>query len=196
MTSRVNQLPTRQGLTVWLTGLPGSGKTTLAIRLSQFLRQKTIPSLILDGDALRSGINTDLGFSKEDRNESVRRAGEIALINASAGFVSICCLVSPYAHAREGVRRRHDSATITFFEVHVAADLATCERRDPKGLYARARRGDATMVTGIDDPYERPLNPELVLPSDIWSEDECAELLAASVYRCFNQIQATQLRDS
>jgi bifunctional enzyme CysN/CysC len=135
-----------------------------------------MPSLLLDGDLLRSGLNADLGFSDEDRNESVRRAGEVALLLASAGTLAIVSLVSPLRAARDEVRRRHELAGVPFLEVFVAAPLEVCEARDPKGLYARARRGEVAAMTGIDSPYEPPRNPEVTLHSE---RDDAATCVAA-----------------
>lgn len=151
------------GATVWLTGLSGSGKSTVAFEVEQRLVAEGRPAYVLDGDNLRHGLNADLGFSAEDRAENVRRVGEVALLLADAGVVAIAPLVSPYRADRDRVRARHGGAGIPFFEVHVATPLEECERRDPKGLYARARAGEISGLTGIDDPWEPPLAPELEL---------------------------------
>lgn len=153
------------GATVWLTGLPGSGKSTAAVGLSRRLASTGIPSQVLDGDVLRHGLSADLGFSKEDRSESIRRAGEVALLLASSGLVTVVGLVSPYATARDGVRRRHQEHGLAFMEVWLSAPLEVCEARDPKQLYARARRGEVPMMTGVDDPYEPPPEAELEVPT-------------------------------
>ncbi len=151
------------GATVWLTGLSGSGKSTVAFEVEHRLVEAGCPAYVLDGDNLRHGLNAGLGFSAADRAENVRRVGEVALLLADAGVVSLAPLVSPYRSDRDRVRARHDEAGVPFFEVHVATPLAECERRDPKGLYARARAGELTGLTGIDDPWEPPAHPELVL---------------------------------
>jgi adenylyl-sulfate kinase len=171
----------RRGLTVWLTGLPGAGKSTIAERLQDHFGECGVTSQILDGDTLRSGLNTDLGFSKEDRTESIRRAGEVALLLASNGVVAIVSLVSPYAAARGQVRRRHAEHELRFVEVWLSAPLEVCEARDPKHLYARARRGEVPMMTGIDDPYEPPGQAELELPTHELTEDQALALLLAAL---------------
>jgi bifunctional enzyme CysN/CysC len=152
-----------RGLTVWLTGLPGSGKTTSAQFLLDALADRGIQASSLDGDVLREGISADLGFSAADRAENVRRAGEIALLLAAQGAVVVVSLVSPQREARDEVRRRHDARDLRFVEVHVAAPLEVCERRDPKLLYRRARAGDLEQMTGVQDGYEPPEHAEVVL---------------------------------
>ena len=155
------------GLVLWLTGLSGSGKSSVAVELERRLVAAGRAAYLLDGDNLRHGLNGDLGFSEADRRENVRRVGEVALLFADAGVVAVVPLISPYRSARDGVRARVASAGLRFVEVFVDTPLEECERRDPKGLYARARAGELTGMTGIDDPYEAPLRPELVLrPAD------------------------------
>ena len=157
----------RTGAVVWLTGLSGSGKSTVAVLVERSLVAAGRASYLLDGDNLRHGLNADLGFSAEDRAENIRRVGEVATLFADAGVVAVVPLISPYRSSRDAVRERVESAGLRFVEVHVATPLALCEERDPKGLYARARAGEITGMTGIDDPYEEPLHPELVLrPQD------------------------------
>jgi bifunctional enzyme CysN/CysC len=151
------------GGTVWLTGLSGSGKSTVAFEVEHALVGAGVPAYVLDGDNLRHGLNAGLGFSAEDRAENVRRVGEVALLLADAGVVALAPLVSPYRADRDRVRARHLDAGIPFVEVHVATSIEECERRDPKGLYARARAGEITGLTGVDDPWEPPLRPEVVL---------------------------------
>jgi adenylyl-sulfate kinase len=151
------------GATVWLTGLSGSGKSTVAFEVERRLVASGRPAYVLDGDNLRHGLNTGLGFSAEDRAENVRRVGEVAMLLADAGVVVLAPLVSPYRSDRDRVRARHVAAGLPFLEVHVATPLDECERRDPKGLYARARAGEITGLTGIDDPWEPPLDAELEL---------------------------------
>jgi bifunctional enzyme CysN/CysC len=165
---------------VWLTGLPGSGKTTSASFLLEALSRAGTTAVSLDGDILRGGISSDLGFSDADRAENVRRTGETALLLALQGFVAVVSLVSPQRAARDEVRRRHDQEGVGFLEVHVAAPLEVCERRDPKSLYRGARSGSVAHMTGIDDPYEPPLTPELVLVTDLKPpSDTGAELVDA-----------------
>jgi len=155
------------GATIWLTGLSGSGKSTIAVELERQLLAAGRPAYLLDGDNLRQGLNGDLGFSAEDRDENVRRVGHVARLFCDAGVVAIVPLISPYRAARELVRSLHDAAELPFVEVFVDTPLAECERRDPKGLYAKARAGEITGMTGIDDPYEPPADPERrVTPDD------------------------------
>ncbi|MFN8035353.1 MAG: adenylyl-sulfate kinase [Acidimicrobiia bacterium] len=152
-----------RGATVWFTGLSGSGKSTVAVEVERLLLAAGRPTYLLDGDNLRHGLNADLGFSEADRHENVRRAGEVARLFADAGVVALVPLISPYREGRDRVRAAHAAAGLPFVEVFVDTPLAECERRDPKGLYARARRGELAGFTGIDDPYEPPEAPELVL---------------------------------
>lgn len=148
------------GAVIWLTGLSGSGKSTLAQALAQRLEQRGHACYVLDGDVLRTGLNADLGFSPEDRSENIRRAGEVAALFADAGLVCIAAFISPYRADRALARR---ACKTPFHEVYVKADLATCEGRDPKGLYRKARKGALPGFTGIDAPYEAPLAAELVV---------------------------------
>lgn len=156
-----------RGVTVWFTGLSGSGKSTVAAALERELILAGRPAYLLDGDNLRHGLTAGLGFSREDRDENVRRIGEAALLFADAGFVALVALVSPYRTAREAVRARHEAAGLRFVEVFVDTPIEICEQRDPKGLYEKARAGEIPLFTGVSDPYEPPAAPELVLtPSD------------------------------
>jgi len=155
------------GAVLWFTGLSGSGKSTVAVEVERALIASGRAAYLLDGDNLRHGLNGDLGFSAADRGENVRRVGEVAALFADAGVVAVVPLVSPYRADRDRVRQRVISAGFAFFEVFVDTPLELCEQRDPKGLYAKARAGELTGMTGIDDPYEAPTSPELVLgPSD------------------------------
>jgi bifunctional enzyme CysN/CysC len=156
-----------QGMTVWLTGLSGSGKSTVAAELERRLVASGRPAYLLDGDNLRHGLNADLGFSAEDRAENVRRVGEVAKLLADAGVVAIVSLVSPYQVDRERVRTSHGAGSVPFLEIFVDTPLEVCEARDPKGMYAKARAGEITHFTGVDDPYEAPEAPHLRLrPED------------------------------
>ncbi len=155
------------GATLWLTGLSGSGKSTIAVELERQLLAAGRPAYLLDGDNLRHGLNGDLGFSAEDRDENVRRVGHVARLFCDAGVVAIVPLISPYRAARDLVRELHATADLPFLEVFVDTPLEVCESRDPKGLYAKARAGEITGMTGIDDPYEAPVDPERrVTPDD------------------------------
>ncbi len=152
-----------RGATVWLTGLPAAGKSTIGAALEQRLVAAGRFAYLLDGDNLRHGICADLGFSAEDRARNILRAGELARLFADAGAVAIVALVSPLATVRDEVRARHADLKLKFIEVFVNTPIEVCARRDPKALYARARAGEIHGLTGVDDPYEPPLSPELVL---------------------------------
>ena len=168
------------GATVWFTGLSGSGKSTIATEVERFLLADQQPTYLLDGDNLRQGLNGDLGFSAADRDENVRRVSEVARLFADAGVVALVPLISPYRHGRDRGRALHGAAGLRFLEVFVDTPLAECERRDPKGLYAKARAGELKNFTGIDDPYEEPVAPELVLkPEDGTAADQAALVMAA-----------------
>jgi bifunctional enzyme CysN/CysC len=171
----------RHGLTVWLTGLPGSGKTTSALFLLHALLRDNVSATSLDGDVLRAGISADLGFGPEDRDENVRRAGEIALLLSLQGDVAIVSLVSPRRAARETVRQRHRMRGVGFMEVHVAAPLEVCEARDPKSLYRMARAGSIANMTGVSDPYEVPQHPDLVLATDELDIEQTGKVLVEAV---------------
>jgi adenylyl-sulfate kinase len=156
------------GATVWMTGLPAAGKSTIAAALEEWLVHRGIPALRLDGDNLRHGLNGDLGFDPADRAENVRRTAHTARLLAEAGTIAIVSLVSPYAADRRLARELHERDGVQFLEVFIDTPLQECERRDPKGLYARARAGDLHGLTGVDDVYERPTDPEFRLgPSDV-----------------------------
>ncbi len=169
------------GATVWLTGLSGSGKSTVAVVLERLLVDGGRPAYRLDGDNLRHGLNTDLGFTPEDRHENVRRAGEVAALLADAGVVAIVPLISPYRAGRRAARRAHDLAGLPFVEVYVDTPIEECERRDPKGLYAKARVGEITGFTGVDDPYEPPDRPDVVLRPAHGEPDAQARLVLAAL---------------
>ncbi|MBI2704585.1 MAG: adenylyl-sulfate kinase [Actinobacteria bacterium] len=155
------------GATVWFTGLSGSGKSTIAVETERQLLERGRAAYILDGDNLRHGLNGDLGYSAAARDENVRRVSHVAALLADAGVVALVPLISPYRAGRDRARELHDAAGLPFFEVFVDTPLDECERRDPKGLYVKARAGEITGFTGVDDPYEPPLAPELVLrPND------------------------------
>jgi bifunctional enzyme CysN/CysC len=152
-----------RGAVVWLTGLSGSGKSTVAFAVEHQLVTGHQPAVVLDGDNLRHGLNADLGFSEEDRRENIRRVAEVAVLFAEAGVVALVPLISPYRSSRDAARAVADAAQVPFVEVFVDTPIEECERRDPKGLYAKARAGEITGFTGIDDPYEAPLGPEVTL---------------------------------
>lgn len=153
------------GATVWFTGLPSSGKSTLAMAVQARLTALGRCASVLDGDNLRHGLCADLGFSVDDRDENIRRAGEVACLLADAGVVSLVALVSPYIESRRRVRELHERAGLAFIEVFIDTPAEECARRDPKGLWARARAGDIPNFTGVSDTYEPPLAAELKLPA-------------------------------
>lgn len=154
------------GITLWMTGLSGSGKSTVAVEVERQLIEAGKPAYLLDGDNLRHGLNGDLGFSAEDRDENVRRVAHVARLFADSGVVAIVPLISPYRQARDLARTLHEAADLPFAEVFIDTPLEICEQRDPKGLYKMARAGEITGMTGLDAPYEAPLNAELRLVPD------------------------------
>lgn len=166
------------GLVVWMTGLSGSGKTTIAQEVERRLVAQGVPAYVLDGDKLRSGLNRDLGFSADDRMENIRRTTEVAKLFKDAGVVTFVTLISPFEEARQRARAQIGS---DFMEVYVKAGVDTCRQRDPKKLYEKAMRGEIKSFTGIDSPYEIPKNPDLLLDTEMWNEEECAEALLSAV---------------
>jgi bifunctional enzyme CysN/CysC len=156
-----------KGATIWMTGLSGSGKSTIATAVEHTLVSSGQSAYMLDGDNLRHGLNANLGFSDEDRTENIRRVGEVSRILAEAGTISIVSLISPFRADRDRVRTQHQEAGVPFFEVFVDTPLEECERRDPKGLYAKARAGEITDLTGVGSPYEAPASPDLVTDPDL-----------------------------
>ena len=172
-----------KGGVIWFTGLSGSGKTTLAFELEQMLFEKGLQAYVLDGDNIRFGLSSDLGFSQEDRTENIRRVSEVASLFAGAGFIVISAFISPYIKDRKLAR-----ATIgdSFHEVFLSADIAACEARDPKGLYAKARRGEIKDFTGISAPYEEPENPDIELDTSSKGVAECTRLLEEFVLGNFD----------
>jgi bifunctional enzyme CysN/CysC len=167
----------QRGATVLLTGLSASGKSTIAVELERRLVDAGQSAYLLDGDNIRQGLSDDLGFSPGDRAEHIRRVGQVARLFADAGAVALVSLIAPLASDREHLRRAHEEADLPFLEVFVDTPLQECERRDPKGLYARARAGEIRGFTGIDAPYEPPENPELHVPTTTKSVDEAVEEL-------------------
>src|SRR5262245_45540328 len=179
----------QKGLTVWMTGLSASGKSTIAVALERILLERGRHAYRLDGDNIRFGLNRNLGFSAEDRAENIRRIGEVAKLFSDAGIITITSFISPYRRDRDEVRKLHENAKLPFLEVFVDCPLEEAERRDPKGLYKKARAGEMKGFTGIDDPYEPPERPELVLRTDRLSvADSVAELLAA--FKRFELLEA------
>jgi len=165
----------QKGVVIWFTGLPSSGKSTLAHAIEERLFQRRHLSFVLDGDNIRHGLNKNLGFSPEDREENIRRIGEVAKLFADAGFITMTAFISPYRKDRE--RNRHLLEEGEFIEVFVKVSLDEAERRDPKGLYKRARAGEIKEFTGIDAPYEEPLNPELVIDTNELDLEESTDIV-------------------
>ena len=168
------------GLTVWLTGLPSAGKTTIAFGLAERLLQDGYRVEVLDGDIVRRSLCGDLGFTASDRNENVRRVGFVAHLLSRNGIVAVCALISPYQAARDEVRALHDGR---FFEIHVATPQPVCATRDVKGLYARREAGTIANLTGVDDPYEVPASPDLVVPTQTQTVQESVEMVWAALPR-------------
>jgi adenylylsulfate kinase len=156
--------------TIWMTGLPASGKSTLAVALEKALWDRGVHAYVLDGDNIRHGLNKDLGFSPEDRNENIRRIGEVAKLFTTAGVINVTAFISPYRADRDQARKI--MAASEFIEVFVDCPVEVCEQRDPKGHYKKARAGEIPEFTGISAPYEPPLHPEMVIHTDRESEAE------------------------
>lgn len=174
---------TSTGATIWLTGLPSSGKTTVATALAQRFGESGVAAEILDGDAVRPVLSPELGYSRADRDANVARIGWVAALLARHGVLVIAAVVSPFAAARDGVRAAHVRDGTAFFEVHVATPVEVCAQRDVKGLYARQRIGDVTGLTGIDDEYEPPLHPELVIDTSAVALGQAVDELVCLVGR-------------
>jgi adenylylsulfate kinase len=162
----------QSGCTLWLTGYPSSGKSTTAYALERALIEHGLLAYVLDGDNVRHGLNKNLGFSMQDREENIRRVAEVAKLFADAGLITITSFISPYRKERDFARRLHSDFGLDFVEIFVDTPLEICEQRDPKGLFKKARRGELTGFTGIDDPYEAPLDPELVIDASVHSPEE------------------------
>ena len=167
----------QRGATIWLTGLSGSGKSTVAVGAEKMLVESGRLAYVLDGDNVRHGLNSNLGFSPEDRTENIRRIGEVAKLFTDSGVIVFTSFISPYRADRDAVRAIMDDGD--FIEVHVAASVETCEGRDVKGLYAKARKGEIPEFTGISAPYEAPEKPELVLDTKAQSVEESTRQLVA-----------------
>ncbi|KAF4123312.1 adenylylsulfate kinase [Geosmithia morbida] len=173
-----SELRKQRGLTLWLTGLSASGKSTVATALEQHLLHLGVPSYRLDGDNVRFGLNKDLGFSEKDRNENIRRISEVAKLFADSSTIAITSFISPYRADRDLARELHSQTTqddqpLPFVEVFVDVPLEVAEQRDPKGLYKKARAGEIKEFTGISAPYEAPLNPEITIKTHEKSVEEC-----------------------
>jgi adenylyl-sulfate kinase len=172
---RMNTYGLETGCCYWFTGLSGAGKTTLATRFCEVLRECGLTCLLLDGDALRQSLNRDLGFSREDRRENTRRIAEIAHLAAQAGVVVLVAAIAPYRADRDAVRALFNDRN--FFEVFVATDLATCIARDPKQLYRLARDGELRDMTGVQAPYEVPVMPDIRIDTSRMTVEQCVSLL-------------------
>jgi adenylylsulfate kinase len=171
------QLKGHKGAVLWFTGLSACGKSTVANEVDNKLHKRGKHSYVLDGDNIRMGLNKNLGFSAEDRAENIRRIGEVAKLFASAGNIALTAFISPYKADRDKVREIMPPGE--FIEIYVNASLETCEKRDPKGLYKKARAGEIKNFTGISDPYEAPTKPELVLDADHKSIEQLADEVIA-----------------
>ena len=171
------QLNGHKGCIVWLTGLSGSGKSTIAVDLEKRLCERGVRTYILDGDNIRHGLNKNLGFSPEDRTENIRRIGEVAKLFTDAGMVAITAFISPYRADRDQVRALMKAGD--FVEVFVECPVEVCEQRDVKGLYKKARAGEIKEFTGIDSPYEEPLSPDIRLDTTAATAEELAERVVA-----------------
>lgn len=171
-----------EGGVLWFTGLPGSGKSTLAFELERVLFEKGKQVFVMDGDNLRHGLNSDLGFSPEDRAENIRRVGEVAALYADAGMIAVTAFISPYQAARRDARK---AAGRQFHEIYLSASLKVCEDRDPKGHYKLARQGKIPDFTGVSAPYETPEEPELVIDTGAMSVAESLKVLGVYVEKVF-----------
>ena len=174
-----DRLMNQRGATLWFTGLSGSGKSTIAVALEEALFERGHLSYRLDGDNIRLGINKNLGFSAEDRTENIRRIGEIAKLFVDSSVIALTSFISPYREDRDKVRALHEESGMPFIEVFVDCSLDEAEKRDPKGLYKKARAGEIKNFTGIDDPYEAPEKAEIHLHTDQMSLQEEVDLLLA-----------------
>ncbi|MET9220119.1 adenylyl-sulfate kinase [Streptomyces sp. NPDC088197] len=167
------------GATVWLTGLPSAGKTTIAHALAERLRAQGRRVEVLDGDEIREFLSAGLGFSREDRHTNVQRIGFVAELLASHGVLALVPVIAPYADSREAVRKRHQQQGTGYVEVHVATPVEVCSVRDVKGLYAKQAAGELTGLTGVDDPYEIPADPDLRIETQGRTVEESASVLHA-----------------
>src|SRR5438445_7037376 len=172
-----NALLGQKGATLWFTGLSGSGKSTLAFTLEHALIQRGRLAYVLDGDNIRHGLNKNLGFSAADREENIRRIGEVAKLFADCGAITMTSFISPYRKDRDGVRTLHVAGQVPFIEIHVNTPISTCEERDPKGLYKKARARELKNFTCIDDRYEAPAQSELTIDATNSSPQAATVLL-------------------
>ena len=172
-----NRLLKQRGATIWFTGLPSSGKSTIAFTLEHALMDRGHLAYVLDGDNIRHGLNKNLGFSPQDREENIRRIGEVAKLFADAGVLTCTSFISPYRKDRDQARKIHQEAGLPFIEVYVRTPIDLCEQRDPKGLYKKAKAGELKEFTGVSAPYEEPLEPELVLDTAELTPDQATQIV-------------------
>lgn len=170
----------QKSVLIWLTGLSGSGKTTIGRELEKSLTEAGFYAYLLDGDSLRSGLNKDLGFSIDDRNENIRRVGELCNLMLDAGMIVITTFISPIRSQRDEIRSHYTSGK--FVEVYIDTPLKTCEERDVKGLYRKARAGELKNFTGIDSPYEKPLSPEIAINTEALTEAESVRKILSYIH--------------
>ena len=175
------KLLNQKGVTIWLTGLSGSGKSTIAVELEHALIENKYHAYILDGDNIRHGLNKNLGFSPEDRSENIRRIGEVAKLFTDANIITITAFISPYKQDRDNARKLQREGE--FIEVYVKCPLDVCEQRDTKGLYKKARAGEVKEFTGISAPYEEPLNPEITIDTSKMSVEEATRVILGYLER-------------
>jgi len=184
------QLHGHKSLMIWFTGLSGSGKSTIANAIQLELYKKKVSVYLLDGDNLRHGINKGLTFTEEDRKENIRRTAEIGKLFVDAGMVVLAALISPYEKDRENARSIFSKEE--FIEIYVKCPLEECENRDPKGLYKKARQGEIRQFTGIDQPYEEPRNPEIIIDTNALSIQECVEIITSHLFNKVGLINKTK----
>lgn len=181
----------QNGLVIWFTGLSGSGKSTIAAEIEKELVTRKRAVYWLDGDSLRCGLNSDLGFSEQDRNENIRRFAEVAALFKDAGIIVLVSVISPFKEMRDFARMRAGGSGL--IEVYIKADITTCEKRDTKGLYTKARTGEITNFTGISSPYEEPENADLVIDTDVLTIEESVKLVLEQIVTSYlsNKIGTT-----
>ena len=179
----------QKGVLLWLTGLPSSGKSTIAYTVEHALANRGHLAYVLDGDNIRFGLNGNLGFSAEDRTENIRRIGEVGKLFVDGGFLTLASFVSPYSEDRDAVRELMDEGD--FVEIFIDTAVEICEERDPKGLYKKARTGEIPNFTGFSDPYEVPENPEMIIKTADWTAEEAAVLIIQMLEK-LGKIQAQQ----
>jgi adenylylsulfate kinase len=171
----------QKGIVLWFTGLSGSGKSTVAVALEKKLHDMGKLTYLLDGDNVRYGLNKNLGFTDEDRVENIRRISEVAKLFVDSGVITITTFISPFIEERNKVRELLGK---DFVEVYIDCPLEVCEKRDPKGIYQKARKGEIKNFTGLDSPYEKPTNPEITVATNLKSTEECVDLIIGHLFNC------------